>query len=60
MVGILGASDLPQLRQEDRHQSPSSTAPDPSKPTASSVTGLMCILTLSVSLIIHIQEAAFY
>lgn len=42
MVGILGASDLPQPGQPERHPLPSSTSPDSSKPDPRPFYGIIC------------------
>ncbi|KAI7894815.1 uncharacterized protein EV154DRAFT_414448 [Mucor mucedo] len=42
MVGILGASDLPQPSHANRHPSPSSTSPDSSKPDPRPFYGIIC------------------
>ncbi|CAO3628032.1 unnamed protein product [Mucor fragilis] len=42
MVGILGASDLPEPKQPERHPLPSSTSPDGNKPDPRPFYGVIC------------------
>ncbi|CEP07736.1 hypothetical protein [Parasitella parasitica] len=42
MVGILGASDLPEPQQPERHPLPASTSPDGNKPDPRPFYGIIC------------------